>query len=449
MIFCGVFFFVVVALANASFLPVVVQPITNYTNAAPLPCPTACPVTNYSGSAIDDPDWTYPTFINVTTFRKYPNATGDFYQNGTAVRNSSSLTLQNNVMCFAQPSISLWLYNLTALPCSTIQRKQTLSLFSESVSGVATLNDTEVFNAINLASMPHLQQIDATFLNYGALTLSDLPVLRTINLQPSSNGLGLAIISNCSSFPYFNASAYSVAVLYADQNNNLMGVLLKGLGTAMNLENSAAFERFDIANTTDTGGSISIDTKSERFLNSRPNCVGVFTGNVTFFVQYCLPVQNAPPRNPTECPQPIAERCASSEFYNASCWIPEWNVSVFNITTPGTVVKDCVFDANHWFNVSTLYVYDTSIVLPARIQYGTIVYLNTLSPTAPTTLSPTSLSPTTLSPTTKSPSSLSPTSRSPTKVRQILLTSNTLTNPLVSHEKTNQNTHHFHFPHVC
>lgn len=381
-------FLLLVVAAQASYLPVVVQPITNYTNAPALACPTACPVTNYGGSAINDPEWLQTSYVNVTTFRKYPNATEDYYPNGTHVANSSSLTLQNNVMCFAQPSINIWWQNLTGPACDTISKNQIISFYADQVSGVASLENISVFTAIILSNMAQLQAIAITFLDVVAFTIANLPVLREIQLS-APYGVGYVTIANCSSLPYFNATNYSVLLTGIDTSGNIMGVLVRGFGIVLSLDRLAAFERLDVYNTTDVGGTILMDTKSERFLNSRPNCAGDFSGNVSYFISYCLPVDGAPGRDPLECPQPIAERCASNLYYNASCWLSEWNVTTFNISSPG-VVKDCVFDANHWFNVTTLYVYDESIVLPRRIRYTNVVYLNTLTPTSNPSINPTS-----------------------------------------------------------
>lgn len=292
----------------APFLPVIVQPITNYTNAAPLACPTPCPVTNYSGSAINDPEWTYPSLVNVTTFRKYPNATEDFYQNGTAVRNSSSLTLQNNVMCFAQPSVNLWLYNLTALPCNTVQRKQILGLNVQNVTGLAVLNDTNVFNGILLENLPQLQTVEVVFEQYSSVTLYNTPVLRELNLQVlDSRGLGLFQTYGCDSLPYINASSYLINGIQIQQTNNLMGIFLKGFGnSALYINEAYAFERFDITNTTATGAAVIINTRSERFLNSRPNCIGDFTNNITFFI-----VLLVRPERPSKKPHGV---CPTNRF---------------------------------------------------------------------------------------------------------------------------------------
>lgn len=380
------FFFLLIAVADASFLPVIIQPITNYTNSPALPCPTSCPVELLSGNATED-----ILFFANTTFRRYPNAT-DFYLNGTQITNSSVLALLSDDICYAQPTYMLLLNNLSSMPCNTIKRRDIEYLTFTNVSGLASLNETSVFN-VAFYNMPHLQEIDVTLLSHsedteGIFYLDNLEVLRTIRLTLLGGRTNIQM-TLCPSVQYFN---YTTTVIYGvnfQANNNLMGVVLKEIGFGgFGVSFSAAFERIDISNRTINNASgVAMDTKSERFLNSRPNCVGDFTGNASYFIEYCLPVQNAPPRNPDECTQPIVERCISSLYYNESCWIPEWNVTTFNITSPVTV-KDCVFDANHWFNVSTLYLYDASIALPTRVRAQTIVYLNTLAPTKNPSKSP-------------------------------------------------------------
>ena len=348
--------------------------------------------------------------ITETVVYLYPNSSGEFYPNGTefATNTTSVLYLLNDVICNTQPTYGYRASNLTGLPCSAISRRE-LNVFQMAVvDGVATLNETSA-NFVILFNLPKLRVANITV--YDALELNSLDALTQVNLGLDSR-VNIITLAYLEALPYITHTIREIQWLLASYCENLMGISLLWVND-LYIQNTPAFERFDIVNTSAINGSLYINTRSERFLNSRPLCRGVFTSEN--FTQYCLPVDNAPSRDQVECRRPIVTKCTSYSLttYNSSCWVPSWNVTTFNISTNVGIVSDCVFDANHWFDVETLYVYDASIVLPSRIRAQSIVYLNTQTPTR----NPTTTESPTKNPTNNPTKSPTPTpTNSPTRI---------------------------------
>jgi hypothetical protein len=361
---------------TTQYLPVIVQPITNYTNGPRLSCPTPCPVITIYGEPYYTPDVINTSFVN------FPNATTP-YPDNTYPLTYKTLFLVNDVICLGQPTWDIYFGNLTGLPCSDIIVSKSQSTVFDNINNVATVTGIYVTGSGSFTNMPKLQEITVTASYGSSVGFGNLPVLRKINLIGLSNNTIVIAIINCSSLPYATFPLYNFPVI-STNNGNLMGITLNGL-SGLDMSDNAAFERLDIINRTAIlNATYDINTRSERFLNSRPNCFG--TVNNTYLIDECLPVNGAPGRNETECNVPIAHKCLTNLYYNESCWLTEWIVPTFNLTTNA---KDCSFDSNHWFNVTTLYVLNGDIIIPARIKANNTIYINSVSPSKNPSKNPT------------------------------------------------------------
>jgi hypothetical protein len=364
------------------YLPVIVQPITNYTNSPRLACPTPCPVT----VSFNDPEYTPSIDMVNTSYINYVNATVT-YPDYTFPLIYNVLTLFDDVICLppVNPAWGILYTNLTGLPCSGISFSNTVYTVLDKIYNVSIIENIQVMFLGSFTYIPQLQEISVTvpsgILGFGYMGFAFLPVLRKVNLVALSD-INVVVL-NCDSLPYFNFPLYNFQI-ESSYNGNLMGISVKNLN-GITITDNAAFERLDVINRTSIQpGTYTINTRSERFGNSRPNCVGAL--NETYFIDECLPVNDAPGRNETECPQPIAHKCLTNLYYNESCWLSEWIVPVFNLTTN---IKDCSFDSNHWFNVTTLYVLNTGIIIPARVRANNTIYINSVSPSKNPSRNPT------------------------------------------------------------
>lgn len=402
---------------DARYLPITIANTSSFVDGSPLTCSTSCVSTISNLTYLTDPEATDGPF---PFYHIYPNWTeGASYPNGTNVTfPASALVFSNSTgFCYAQPTYALKFENLPACPCSTIS-KQNIVEFTWSNINCTTLNSVK-------ASQVTIQ--NNLFLTTANVTLTPSmlyvyfisnPQLREINLFGTGPVGVFGLLGNIA-YTYLNISSVnSIALVGLNQCGNLMAIELGNISSISVLE-TQALERIDIGTMH---GLISIDTRGERFLNSRPGCIG-FEQNLTWLEANCLPVPdglgNLPPKRlKTECSEPITERCANPYVYNASCWLPEWNLDNFTMNDENVIPTDCPFDANHWFVVNTLYVWSVAVPIPARIIASQIVYSITESPTHNPSKNP-SKSPSTFptkNPTkvpTKRPSKL-PTTNAPT-----------------------------------
>lgn len=354
-----------------AILPVETYPIVDFSNMsiAPKACPTACPIEYFDGNVV----MFESTQLNSTT-HVFPNSTGDSYPNGTQLL-TPSILYSNNTPCFYQPNYGYFTLLMESLPCSEIKRINLNKILLFGISNLVHLNETSA-NNLTLVYLVLLQTMEVTV--YSNLYLFVLPALETITFGEDTTMTSVDF-SYVGPLGYFNFTRNKLTRAHFFSAGLLMNIALNAT-SHLHLEDVPAFERLDFITPPSSDAVLYINTRSERFLNSRPLCKGNFTGNVTFFNDNCLPVDDAPPRISGDCVRPMTTKCTSSLVYDEDCWIPQWSVDNFTILSFG-VIKDCVFDVNHWFDVDKLYVMNPDAELPPRIRATTIFYINTTSPT--------------------------------------------------------------------